>query len=338
MSDFYQKVRRDIAKFRPSIKNSTIDNYISNIRKISKELFNGKVPLPKYFKDFESTKDYIENVSLSHNTKRLLLISVIVYIKSSGITECTDKSLLEKYHKLYKEYTDIKEEKYLDNNLTNKEKENWISLKEIKDKIEYYENSIKSSRDSILSKAFPKKVSYFSKVQNYIILCLYTELPPLRKDYIDLKVVEISSNFEEEIKKLDKSLNYILYSSKEGKLVLNNYKTDKFYKAKIIEIPSGLLEKILGFEKLKKQLFKDTELKSGNLLLNNNLEALSSNNLTKKFNSIFYPKKISTTMLRKIYISEKYPVINTYREMLKDSQIMGHSIDMQKKVYSKIIT
>ncbi len=62
---------------------------------------------------------------------------------------------------------------------------------------------------------------------------------------------------------------------------------------------------------------------------------MKHNTLTKYINKIFYPKKVSTTLLRKIYLSEKYPVVNTYREQLLDSHIMGHSVGTQKMIYSK---
>ena len=39
-------------------------------------------------------------------------------------------------------------------------------------------------------------------------------------------------------------------------------------------------------------------------------------------------KNISSTLLRHIYLSEKYG--ETLKEMKKDADIMGHSMDMQK--------
>ena len=44
-------------------------------------------------------------------------------------------------------------------------------------------------------------------------------------------------------------------------------------------------------------------------------------------------KSISTTMLRKIYLSSKYGKIQ--EEQAKDAEIMGHSVDTQNKVYIK---
>ena len=44
-------------------------------------------------------------------------------------------------------------------------------------------------------------------------------------------------------------------------------------------------------------------------------------------------KNISTTMLRKIYLSSKYQ--NVKEEMEKDAHIMGHSVETQQKVYVK---
>jgi len=44
-------------------------------------------------------------------------------------------------------------------------------------------------------------------------------------------------------------------------------------------------------------------------------------------------KSISTTMLRKIYLSSKYSKVK--EEMEKDAEIMGHSTQTQGKVYIK---
>jgi len=65
------------------------------------------------------------------------------------------------------------------------------------------------------------------------------------------------------------------------------------------------------------------------------LKSLSRNNLTKCLNKIFEPKKVSSTMLRKVYLSNKYPVTHTFEEMSKDASIMGHDILTARKIYSK---
>ena len=62
---------------------------------------------------------------------------------------------------------------------------------------------------------------------------------------------------------------------------------------------------------------------------------MTNNGLTKYLNKIFKPKKVSTTILRKLYLSEKYPVIHNRDDMKKDAYIMGHSVETQQGIYRK---
>ena len=59
-------------------------------------------------------------------------------------------------------------------------------------------------------------------------------------------------------------------------------------------------------------------------------------NLTKTLNKIFSPKKVSTTLLRKIYLSYKYPIQHSVSEMQNDASIMGHDFMTARKIYTKI--
>jgi hypothetical protein len=73
------------------------------------------------------------------------------------------------------------------------------------------------------------------------------------------------------------------------------------------------------------------------LLLNLNGRSglpLTKNALTKTLNRIF-DGKISVSMLRKSYLSEKYPVSHTRTEMENDAYIMGHSVNTQQTIYRK---
>ena len=60
---------------------------------------------------------------------------------------------------------------------------------------------------------------------------------------------------------------------------------------------------------------------------------MTNNGLTKYLNKIFKPKKVSTTLLRKLYLSEKYPVIHNRKDMkqvtitsdiMEDLNILGN--------------
>jgi hypothetical protein len=61
---------------------------------------------------------------------------------------------------------------------------------------------------------------------------------------------------------------------------------------------------------------------------------MSQVSLTQYLNRIFM-RNISTTMLRKSYLSEKYPVTHTTSEMQRDADAMKHSVGVQQTIYRK---
>jgi hypothetical protein len=223
---------------------------------------------------------------------------------------------------LLKPYTDYHKimglklnESYLDNIQTQRESENWVTGQEILDRISTLKAYLKSFTEN--SKKF------VDGYQQYLVLNLYTKLPPIMNDYILVKVSQDTS---------DKTYNYIDLNT--ATLTLNVYKTDKHYGCKVINLPDDLCHIIKSWEKIKSNYY--TDLDHDFMLLNTTHKTpMRSNSLTKFINKIFAPKKVSTTILRKVYLSEKYPVTHTYREMQNDANVMGHNIDMAKKVYSK---
>lgn len=52
-----------------------------------------------------------------------------------------------------------------------------------------------------------------------------------------------------------------------------------------------------------------------------------------KYSKKYMGKSISSTLLRKIYLSSKYSDVKD--EMEKDSKVMGHSVATQQSVYVK---
>ena len=137
----------------------------------------------------------------------------------------------------------------------------------------------------------------------------------MRNDYAKMKVSD---------KEL-KDENYINLKTKQ--IVLNKYKTSKTYGEKKIDIPPKIFTLINRWYKLNN---------SDYLLINiRDKNAMTNNGLTKYLNKIFKPKKVSTTILRKLYLSEKYPVTHNISDMKKDAYVMGHSIKTQQGIYRK---
>lgn len=321
--DFYKEAFDKIKLIKPNVKDSTINSYLLNIKKISKELFVSDKPSVLFFKDTTSIRKYVSDMK-SLASQKNMITSILVLCKAclSTITQET----LDIYIEYHKELSKKQEESYLDNVKTEREEQNWITRQDMQDKIISLEDEI-INWNSKLSKRM-----LIDKIQQHLILNLYYLLPPLRNDYVAVKVVN-DPEFEKDETLIDTAYNYINISTK--RLLLCKYKTDKYYGIKKIDVPELLIEIIENWEEVKHLHYKE-KLTHNFLLLNTtNLSPMKHNTLTKYLNKIFSPKKVSTTILRKVYLSEKYPVVNTYREQLLDSHIMGHSIGTQKLIYSK---
>lgn len=318
-TNFYDESFEKIKVIKPNVKDSTIKSYLLNIKKISKELFNSDKPSIHFFKDTASIKTYVSEMK-SLASQKNMVTSILVLCKAYTLEQ------VNFYIEYHQELSKKQEESYLDNVKTEREEKNWITRQDMQDKIDSIQQEI-INWNSRLSKRM-----LIDKIQQHLILSLYYLLPPLRNDYVAVKVVN-DPDFEKDETLIDTACNYVNIPNK--RLYLCQYKTDKYYGIKKIDIPDLLLDIIVNWEEVKHSHYKE-KLTHNFLLLNTtNLSPMKHNTLTKYLNKIFSPKKVSTTILRKVYLSEKYPVVNTYREQLLDSHIMGHSIGTQKLIYSK---
>lgn len=294
--------------------------YRLNIKKLSKELFETTKFRVSFLRNKNSVLRYVSNLP-SLASQKTMLTSIIVLLKSVGIQPTP---YLAKLTEIAKEQHAF----YMKNEKTSKEDTNWVTYSEIQDVIDalYKEILLIDNGDSQLTER-----QQLDTYQKYLVIHLYTELPPLRNDYALTRIVKIQTN-KSVVNDIDIKENYINMSDKT--LVLQNYKTAKTYGTKVITIPTTLLNVIKRFEKFKKKYIVTHDF----MLLNTtDLKPMSRNSLTKTLNKIFYPKKISSTILRKVYLSNKYPIQHSMEEMAKDAQIMGHDIGTARKVYTKIL-
>jgi hypothetical protein len=165
----------------------------------------------------------------------------------------------------------------------------------------------------------------FTDYQKYLVVNLYYLIPPVRNDFVDCLV------YDSFITEQDTSKNYIFLVDK--KLILNRYKTKKKYGKVEIDLPEELVDIIKSWLNLRSKLFPDL-IHVKYLLLTRVMTPMGQVNLTQFLNKIF-GRNVSTTMLRKSYITEKYPVIHTTNEMKKDAKAMQHSVTVQQTAYRK---
>jgi len=260
--------------------------------------------------------------------------------KMSGYAENTQKSILgailsvlsvfkEKgpYKKTYEAYTELLKERKTGGEAvavpagekTEKEKKSWLKWEEVeKRRNEIYEDILKFKN--------PKTVTpeQFQTYLNYVVLSLYTILPPRRnQDYLNMKVV---SKWNPE---MPTDVNYLdlAASGTPTKFVFNKYKTAKKHGQQIVEIPKELADALLMYLR-HNPLRPTTRRKTFEypFLVNASGEPITAvNAITRLLNKVF-GKKIGSSMLRHIFLSNKYDI----GEMQKDADLMAHSVGTQR--------
>jgi integrase len=309
-----EKLIEIISKSRPNAKESTLKMYASNLMKLMKLYEKDNL-------DFLKNPEEIEEKlsSLHYTTRRNYLNSIIVYLMA----------VKDKDDPLIKEFSDIRDnhnKQYEEENATgiisDKQKENFVDISEVN-------NMINQMGQEIKDKKLKKKEDLTAKdknlIQVYTLYNIYTRLP-LRNDLAGMEVINkrAYNKLSEEDKKAE---NYLVINKNKMFMVLNKYKTSSKYEELKIDIPKDL-------EKLLRQYIRINGM--GVLFKSSTGKPLSRNALSQlllKTSKKYMGKSISTTMLRKIYLSSKYADMK--EELEADNKIMGHSKEVAMDTYIK---
>lgn len=196
---------------------------------------------------------------------------------------------------------------------TNTQEANWITWNDVQNKRKELEMHLPTPKTKLITSAS------WNNMLSYVILCLYTMIPPRRNlDYQNLYVVKKWND------KMDADKNY--YDLSTQKLIFNKYKTSKAHGTQEIDINDvndlrAALTHYINFHPDKKK----PEFR---LLVNMDGSPLTSiNSITRILNKVF-DKKVGSTMLRHVYLSDKYKL--DMGEMKKDADAMGHTLSTQR--------
>ena len=285
-----------------NINMDGLANIIVNFDIVKKQLDN-----PKNDYSNATKKNYVNNV-----------LNIIMYItdidkfykvkpiKINKIREAITtywEQLIEKVNKQYLENTKV-EEKHIDN--------------------KQYQEVLKSFRKTV-----DKNLDNKYLLQDFVLLLLYEGkyIPPLRNNYATLIITEPKDD-------LLSSENYLITNNGKNEILINQDKVDKKMGSKTYKInKSSILNKYLN-KLIDIRLAEDKDY----LLENTDDNRLSTNGLTKLLQKIFlthFNKKISSSDLRHIYISNLSPDL-TNKKLDKIAKDMRHSIDTQQKIYKKV--
>lgn len=291
------------------IKQSTKNNYVSKIYNFQK-----KHPDVEYDENyiilfFEADKDY------KITTKMCIISSLIVFLQA---LEKESQNLLHYLFSIQKQYKLTLKKK----NETDTKK--WFDYHDLVDIVKKNYKNLKKFQDT------PK--IYFEKLKYLIIQYLYVIIPPRRNEYKEMYIITLNKFNKLE----DKTKNYLVYNKplNEFFFSFSDYKTCDLYGTQNIIITDNKFKIVL------RKYMKLNKNKNKLLFFNNKNKPYTSNGFSKLLNKVFEVtgKKLSSTILRKIFISNEKDILNYKKTLEKSKKIaadMGHSLDVQQNVYCK---
>ena len=307
----------DIAEARPNLKTNTVKQYVTNLNKL-KKLFD----TDNY--DFLSDTDKVmEKVSdLHYLSQRNILNAVVVLLMALNHDEKYDK-LLEEYGKLRDGLNDKYSDEQKSGIISDKQSANFATIEEIYEMINTMADELKPiKKKTELSK------KEFSLLQAFTLFNIYARMPMRNSVGGGMEAIQKRAyNKLSEEERKDK--NWLLIEKNKLSFILNDHKTNKAYGQLNLPIEDKSLKKIIRFY-LKHNgmgvLFKTSTGKP--------ITRTELSKLLIKFSKKYMNKSISTTLLRKIYLSSKYGDMK--KEMEADSKVLGHDVaSTGMKVYVK---
>ena len=289
-----ETIRTQIKNSRKEITESSVNAYIISLRMLHDACFEdhkGEQLNSKFLHDFEKINKCLGDIE-NKNTRKNRLTAILVALDSE---DKPDKKLIDKYQTVLKTLMIDVNKQIQSQEKSETQKTNWIEYDQIKTVLNKMLEDI--NKDNLFSKEKLSKTEY-GLIQKYVLLRFYVS-HPMRNNVSDTKVL---SQKEYDDLKEDEQLknNYLIKDKNKYKFMLNNFKNVKRIGAKVITIDDNIAKLLSKWLKINTSGWMFT--------LNNGKEPLTSNAVTKIMNSIFNEyadgKKISTSMLRHISISD----------------------------------
>jgi hypothetical protein len=309
---------QDISNSRPNLKTNTVKQYVNNLNKL-KKLFDSEDY--DFLKEPDELMDKISE--LHYLSQRNMLNAIIVLLMALNHDEKYD-DLLEKYGKLRDEMNDKYSDEQKSGIISDKQSKNFATTEEVFEMINKMAEDLKPIKKKTKDNITKKEMQL---LQAYTLFNIYARMP-FRNDVAGMIAINQAAykKLSDEEKKEN---NYLVVPSK-GQIyfVLNKYKTSKKYEELDLPIEDPNLRKILRYY-LKMNgmgvLFKTSTTKP--------LTRIELSKVLLKYSKAYMGKSISSTLLRKIYLSSKYSKVKD--EMEADAKMMGNSVAVQQSVYVK---
>lgn len=319
MTNFKEQLK-SVIKEKRNIRETSLNAYVFNINKLHKLMFDKDVESLDFLKDKKKVMETIDSKKLS--TRKSYLASIVVALMAMD----KDDDLIKYYRNEMEDLAKKFNEDMATQRKSETQDKNWVSLEKLRKVMRKYRNELNEKKiftkepDTLNNKEF-------DLLQKWVVASLYIldDNPPLRNDYL-MKVIT-QKDYDKLTEEEKKKQNYLINKSRNNKIFsLGEYKTAGKYGTKLIPVGKKLNSVLNIWLKFNT---------SGNLLLNSKKEPMTSNGLTKYLNKVFEPtgkKNISSSLLRHIFITEKFPPKLQEKQEVADK--MGHSIT-QQELYAK---
>jgi len=290
-----------ITKHRPNLSVSSLKTYRSIIFNLFKKINPGSIYDKDYFITHpRQTIEFLKDIKPS--LRKTTLSALTVYTLADDKVSNLYKVQMMADGKISKVET-------MDQEKTEKQKDNWITQDEVIQKYNNLEKIIKP----IFNDSGALSTRDLEKIQDYIIASVYTLIPPRRlMDYSEFKLKDFVENED----------NYM----KNGIFYFNKFKTAKFKKDSF-KIPT----------KLKNIIQKWARITNSPYLLfqsRNKDKQLSPSFLNSTLHRIF-GKKISVNNLRHSYLTEYYKDVPALKDIKEINEKMGHSLETSLEYVKK---
>jgi len=302
------EVQEKIKQLRPNLKDNTIKQYETQLKKLQK-IFD-----TDNYKFLDDPKKVEEKLSHLHYTSRRNVYNAVIILL---MALDKDKKLIEEYGEMRDELNKQYQDEQASGKISEKQKDNFVDIEELYKMLEQMEKEIKP-----LKKKDKLNQNERQLIKAYTIFSSLVRIP-VRNDLAGLIFIS-KTTYNKLSDKEKEENNYLVQLKNNLQYIFNEYKTAKKYKENVIDIPKDL-------QKILRMYIKFNNYKVGDVIF-----PISKNGLTQlltKYSMKYMNKKISSTMIRKSYLSSKYSDMK--KEMEKDSKIMGHSVGTAQKVYVK---
>ena len=303
------------------LSEKTLTTYRSTINSLYRKMELGKTaPIDNgdWIKEnFEKIISYIDEMKSDFSKKNNIAILKVwadMFELDDKIISILDKKMVE--------LNNLVNSTYSTNKMNEKVADNWIGVDKMKEKVAYLKAKLPASSSIDTYKEY-------MALMKYLLLLIHIEIP-LRNDLADAKLVS------ELPKQQDIKVNYLVVKKTGITLILNNYKTAKDQGQKTIPFSKELSKEINKYVDVIKRMSTH-----GWFLGKDGEDApITRPTYTKLINSIFNGDgvKVGSTQIRRAVVSDLYKLEEDENKKKADlANMMGHSQNMQSKVYAKFI-